>query len=149
MTSNIGADKFSDKKRLGFMNTFEDDSLQEKLRSFFKEEFINRIDEIILFSDLDISALKQIAKIRLSEIFVRLNSFDIFLDAEEEVYDFIAKAGRKKGFGARPINRIITSQIENKIAQMLVDGTLLGGDSIMLSVRDEKILCSKKTLAKK
>lgn len=147
MTSNIGADKFKD-KNLGFMKGDSDNSLQERLKGYFKEEFINRIDEVVLFAPLDISALKQIAKIKISEIIIRLNNHNIILDVDTDIYEYIAQSGQKKGFGARPINRLITSSIENKIAKMIVDGSLSSGDTVRASVKNGEIVCEALVMSK-
>ncbi len=148
MTSNIGAESFRESKNVGFLNSDKLDSMQEKLRGYFKDEFINRIDEIILFSSLDSSALKEISKLKISDIIKRLRMLDIEVVCEDEVYGLLAEKGKAKGFGARPLNRMITAGIENKIASMLVDGSISHGETVKLSVRDNEILCEKILMSK-
>ena len=114
MTSNIGKDNLSTDKFVGFLNTHDKDSIQEKLRGIFKDEFINRIDEIILFSHLNVSELKEIARKRLSDLSVRMLDLGIKLRIDECVYEYIATKSEEKGFGARPINRFIISNFLNK-----------------------------------
>lgn len=150
MTSNAGADKLNS-CGVGFIGDNKNDkNIVQTLRAHFKDEFINRIDEILLFTPLDTSALKQIAKIRISELSERLYDSEISLTSDESVYEFLAEmATREPGFGARPLNRIIVSQIENKIADMMVYGELKPGDSVTLSVVAEHVICKKSCMALK
>ena len=141
MTSNIGADKFKSADSVGFMKNEDDGSIDEKLKGYFKDEFINRIDEIILFSPLDNSALKQIAKMKISEISERLSNKGIRIEVDSIVYDQIVESGKKRGFGARPITRLITSQIENPIASMLIGGEITNGSTVRITVTNKKIEC--------
>ena len=147
MTSNIGADNFKNANGLGFMSFNDDNSMQEKLKRHFKVEFINRIDEIILFSTLSVSALKEIAKIKISNLQERLLESQIELQVNDEVYSFVSeKATKSKGFGARPLNRIIVAEIENKIADMIVKGELYPNDSVKIFPFDGKINCIKERI---
>ena len=147
MTSNIGADNFKNTNGLGFMTNIDDRSMQEKLKNHFKVEFINRIDEIILFSTLSVSALKEIAKIKICELQERLLESQIELQVDDEIYAFISeKAAKSKGFGARPLNRFIVSEIENKIADMMVRRELCSGDSLKIVLRNDKIHFAKECM---
>ena len=150
MTSNIGADNFRGDGGIGFANKTSDKSIQEKLRGHFKDEFINRIDEILLFSPLDHSALKEIAKKKISELCDRLLLSGITLKSDDSVYEFIAKSACKtRGFGARPLNRFITSMIENQIADMMIRGEIKSGDNLIISASDTRIQISRACLALK
>ena len=150
MTSNIGADKFQKGLGVGFINNSMNDKLQEKLRAYFKDEFINRIDDILLFSSLDNSALKQIAKNKIAELSKRLDANKIYVEVDEGVLDFLSsKTASSRGFGARPLNRLIVSEIENRIADMIVRGELNRGDSVKIILLDDSIKCVKNCLALK
>ena len=150
MTSNIGADKFRGGSEVGFMNSESNKSIQQKLRGHFKDEFINRIDEILLFTSLDISAIKEIAQTKICELSDRLLLSGITLKANDDVYEFIARSvGESHGFGARPLCRFITSNIENKLADMLINCEINSGDTMQLSVVNERIECKKIELALK
>ncbi|MBQ8414699.1 MAG: ATP-dependent Clp protease ATP-binding subunit [Clostridia bacterium] len=150
MTSNIGADKFKKVSGVGFLGNDSDNALTEKLRSYFKDEFLNRIDEIVLFSCLNHSALKQIAKNKFLELSGRLALSRINLEADESVFEHLSKkASQKHGFGARPLNRLMVSEIENKIADMIVTGTVKAGDTIIITVASDEIQCVKACLALK
>lgn len=146
MTSNIGADKFKDSREVGFMGS-GDETPAKRLCAYFKPEFINRIDEVILFSPLEISALARICENKLSELKERISSLGIALDVSADVCMHIATKGKSQGMGARPIGRLITTEIENKIAKMIVDGTLKSGDTVRASIFDDKIHCEKMLMA--
>ena len=147
MTSNIGANKFS-KSNVGFMNNSTKNGIREKLREHFKDEFINRIDEVLLFSSLNNSALKEIAKIRISELSHRLFDNQIDLEVDDSVYEYLVnKSSENIGFGARPLNRLIVSEIENKIADMIVKEEIISGDKVRICIVDNTIVCIKVCLA--
>ena len=147
MTSNVGYDKLLDGKSTGFITSNTKKVVEERLKGYFKDEFINRIDEIVVFCPLDISALKEIAKMKITVLQKRVsNIMGIQLEIENEVYDKIAKkALTPQGFGARPLNRLIVSLIENKVASMIVDGSVSKGDSIKVAVENDNVICYKKT----
>ena len=143
MTSNIGADRFRQSESVGFMKNVDEEMLEEKLKKYFKEEFINRIDEIIHFASLDESALKQIAKNKICEISNRLVDKGIQLEVNNSVYEYLIKIGKRKGLGARPLERTIVSKIENKIANLIVNNLLLSGDVIVVDVFNNEIIFNK------
>ena len=149
MTSNACTDEFK-RGNLGFARDKNDKNLQKMLRSHFKDEFLNRIDEIVLFSSLDHSALKEIAKSKILELSERLSDSGITLISSDDVYDLLSQSAMKsEGSGARPLNRLIVSEIENKIADMIVCGQLTVGDSVSLIASAGQILCQKSCLALK
>ena len=113
MTSNIGADGFKNDGTVGFFSEEKEKGLQRKLTRHFKDEFINRIDEVILFDSLSNDALKKIAQIKLDALKERIAKKNIVLDIDESVYGYLATCGAERGFGARPINRLIQTKIEN------------------------------------
>ena len=148
MTSNIGADNLKLSNSVGFMNNSYDKNIHQKLRGYFKEEFINRIDNIILFSSLSSSALKKIAKIRVFEMQKRLFEKDIQVDVSDEVYAFLAtEAEKSKGFGARPLNRLIVSLIEDQIASMIADEKITFGDRVEIYVDSDRVKIKKTDFA--
>ncbi len=146
MTSNIGADKFKDSREAGFL-TSSDTGASKLLRGYFKPEFINRIDEVILFSALDIYSLSKIAQNKISELSLRLSSLGILIEIGNGVTEHIARKGKTAGMGARPIARLITTEIENKIAKMIVEGGITRGDKVRIDIFDGEIKCQKNQLA--
>ena len=89
------------------------------------------------------------AKIKLSELSKRLSSNGLSLIIDDEVYDHLAKKTKESGFGARPLDRMIITDIENKIADMMISKSICCGDSIVISVTDEVINCKKMLLVLK
>lgn len=146
MTSNIGTDRFRDLREVGFMGGGEE-APTKRLSTYFRPEFINRIDEIILFSPLEIPTLEKIAKKELGEFKQRIQSLGISIEISADVCEHIAKVGKSKGLGARPINRIIRAEIENEIAKMIVNGDIKSGDTVRISLLDGKIRCEKMLMA--
>ena len=142
MTSNIGADKFRGSRELGFMGG-GDDSPAKRLTGYFKPEFINRIDDIILFSALDLVAILEITKTKTTAFKKRMDNLGITLEFADEVLELVAKKAKSTSMGARPIGRIITAEIENKVAEMIVAGEVLRGDTLRFSIADEKIILTK------
>ena len=140
MTSNIGADETYNKGGLGFIehNFQSSERTLNLLKKHLKPEFINRIDEIIVFSSLDTDALRKISKNMLHKLSSRLAEMDINLSFEENVVDYIAEHGKIAGMGARPLARIITDEIENPITRLLVKDS--GCTEISVSVDSERKL---------
>ncbi len=138
MTSNVGSGKFGE--GVGFMKSESINSIEKKLKDCFKEEFINRIDEIVLFSALDTESMTEIAKAKIGEIRERIENSGIRLEIDDAVYGYFARHGARRGFGARPMNRLICNMIENKIADMIVSGKALSGDIIYISTSAEDIM---------
>ena len=150
MTSNIGADKFKGNCGVGFFPNTGRKNIQQNLKGYFKDEFINRIDEILLFSPLDHSALKNIARNKIYDLSKRLESIGVLIDCDETVYEHIASiAVEEKGFGARPLNRLIVSEIENKIADMIVRHQILSGESLKIVIDNNSISLQRNCVALK
>ena len=137
MTSNVGSHK--SESSVGFMKDDCGEIIEEKLKLYFKEEFINRIDEIIPFSSLDTDSLERIAEARLTDIKERIKESGIDLDIDKEVYQYFAKKGAMRGFGARPMNRLICHTVENIIAEMIVSGKIKKGGTLILRCESESI----------
>lgn len=124
MTSNIGADGFDKNGRPGFIVASDSARINktaEKLKAFLKPEFINRIDEIIPFASLSTETLEKIAGKLLCSLKERLNHIGVEFSFTDEVCAYIARKGEESGFGARPISRLIVSEVENKITEILLN----------------------------
>ncbi len=138
MTSNLGARLITDRKQLGFANKEgEADSKKEyeeikkevmaELKKELRPEFINRIDEIIVFHKLNDSDINQIIDIMLKEVVNRLEEQKYDVKFEPDVKEMIAKEGIDKNFGARPLRRTIQNLVEDKLAEEILDGKLVKG----------------------
>ena len=138
MTSNLGARLITDRKQLGFANKEgEADSKKEyeeikkevmaELKKELRPEFINRIDEIIVFHKLNDNDINQIIDIMLKEVVNRLKEQKYDVKFESDVKEMIAKEGIDKNFGARPLRRTIQNLVEDKLAEEILDGKLVKG----------------------
>ena len=147
MTSNIGARLITDKKNLGFSNNKEDSEKDyentkkdviAELKREFRPEFINRIDEIIVFHKLNNEEIKQIIDLMLKQVQSRLKEQKIELKIDESVKELIAKQGTNKSFGARPLRRTIQNLVEDNLAEAILNGK--SGNCILLTVENEKVV---------
>ena len=138
MTSNLGARLITDRKQLGFANQEgKEDSKKEyeeikkevmaELKKELRPEFINRIDEIIVFHKLNDTDINQIIDIMLKEVVNRLKEQKYDIEFEPDVKEMIAKEGIDKNFGARPLRRTIQNLVEDKLAEDILDGKLVKG----------------------
>ena len=152
MTSNIGARMITDKKSLGFTvnNNTKEESQKEyenikkdvmgELKKEFRPEFINRIDEIIVFHKLTDEDIKQIIDIMLKQVTKRLQEQNIDLSIDDKVKDLIAKKGVDTNYGARPLKRAIQNLLEDKIAEEILDGKLEAHKKATATVENEAIV---------
>ncbi len=153
MTSNIGARIITDKKSLGFANNNKDDSQNEyenikkdvmaELKKELRPEFINRIDEIIVFHKLNDSEISKIIDIMLKQVQNRLKEQKIKIDIKPEVKDLIANKGIDKSFGARPLRRTIQNLVEDTLAEAILDGKIEKNKLATLDVENEKVIVTK------
>ena len=152
MTSNVGARLLSEKKSLGFSaNTDEKNAMQNEyeeskkavmaeLKKEFKPEFINRIDEIIVFHKLGENEIKQIIDIMLNTVQNRLKDQNIKIEIDDKAKELIAKNGVDANYGARPLRRAIQNMIEDKIAEAILDGKILPNKLAKITAKDDKIV---------
>lgn len=155
MTSNIGARLITDKKSLGFggANNRVEESKKEyentkkdvlaELKKEFRPEFINRIDEIIVFHKLQNEEIKQIINIMLSQVIKRLKEQNIEIEISEEVKDKILENGIDTNYGARPLKRAIQNMLEDKIAEGILDGKIKKGKKAIIELDDDKEIIIK------
>ena len=131
MTSNLGARHITDKKSLGFVNTENDKEYEELKKEVIKElkhelrpEFINRIDEIIVFHKLNKQDIENIAQIMLKQVEARLQKQKYIVEIDDEVVKTIIEQGFDSNFGARPLRRTIQNLVEDKISEEILAGNL-------------------------
>ncbi len=149
MTSNIGARLITDKKYLGFAtvqnaneetkkeyeNTKKD--VMQELKKEFRPEFINRIDEIIVFHKLQKEEIKQIIDIMLKQVHERLEKQNIKINISEKVKDKILENGIDTNFGARPLKRAIQNMLEDKIAEGILEGNIKQNKIVSIDIDEE------------
>ena len=155
MTSNVGAKNITDKKgKLGFEDRTggdEDNMSHEKikeavmgdLRRTFRPEFLNRIDDIIVFHQLTREDIAQIAENMIKTVKDRVKTLGITIDVDKTAVDRMAEVGFDPVYGARPLRRAIQSNIEDIIAENILEGNIKEGDSATVLEKDGKILVEK------
>jgi ATP-dependent Clp protease ATP-binding subunit ClpB len=143
MTSNIGSqyilDIGGDDSKYELMR----DRVMEAMRSSFRPEFLNRIDEIIIFHSLRRDELRQIVKLQVQRLEQRLIERKISLKLSEAALDFVAEVGYDPVYGARPLKRVIQRQLETQIAKSILRGDFLDGDEIFVDVENERLSFKK------
>ncbi len=152
MTSNVGADLVRKQGDLGFAPKKDEmnyEGLKQKLldetKRVFRPEFLNRVDDTIVFHPLTRQDLEQIIHIELKEVHDRLKDKKIELILSEEVLKFLIDQGYDPVFGARPLKRTIQRYIENVLAEEILEGKFLEGDKIRAEIRGERISFEKAT----
>jgi ATP-dependent Clp protease ATP-binding subunit ClpC len=145
MTSNLGSDLVGrGGSTLGFAGEGTgarpdaglQDQLMRRLRESFRPEFLNRIDEIVIFRQLDEAELRQITELLLEETRRRLHAQDVTVQFEPAAVDWIAEHGYQPEFGARPMRRTIQREVDNRLSTMLLDGKIRPGQKVTIDVRD-------------
>ena len=114
-----------------------------ELRQTFRPEFLNRIDDIIVFRALTEQDIEEVARRMLKTVAGRMEAMDIHLDASDEAVKELAKEGFDPRYGARPLRRAIQSKVEDSVAEKMLDGTLKTGDTAKLAVEDDKLVVTK------
>jgi len=149
LTSNIGSDKLSKTNvDLGFNESKTEDKSQvmlNELKKYFKPELINRIDNIVIFNKLAPNVLKDIAKKMLADLNKNLKQSGVELKFTTAMLNFLVKNGANDDFGARPLRRLITSKIEDELADKMLKGDIKAGDKVMVDYKNDKILFLTKT----
>lgn len=136
MTSNIGSDILLDSiEKDGYIYDGTKNAVEDRLKSFFRPEFINRIDDIIVFSPLSEEELKSIVDIAIDNLKTRLASRDISLTIDDSAKTIIARETYEPAYGARPIKRYLQKVIETKIAKMIIEGEILDGNYILITAK--------------
>jgi len=151
MTSNVGARAITDKKMLGFSETQNDKQYMDKeyenakkdvlaeLKREFRPEFINRIDEIIVFHKLNSEEINEIIDIMLKQVQKRMEDQNIKIKIDKSVKELIAQKGVDTNYGARPLRRAIQNMLEDKIAESILDGVIKPGVLVLATVKDGKV----------
>jgi len=147
MTSNLGSDVIG-RRGLGFAATDgvgapDDQQLRDRimtrLRESFRPEFLNRIDDIIIFRHLDETQLRQITSLLLEETTRRLHAQAITVEFTTEAIDWLARRGFQPEFGARPLRRTIQREVDNRLSEMLLDGRLRPGQAVTVATDGDRL----------
>ena len=148
MTSNIGASELESKNVIGF-NTAEDvevdeynrnkETINNAMRSMFKPEFMNRLDDVIVFSNLNKENVKEIAGLMMDELVERMAKNDLIISYDEKILDYLVDKGYVKKFGARPLERLIRTDIENELADKILNGDIDKNRKTTITVVNDKV----------
>jgi ATP-dependent Clp protease ATP-binding subunit ClpC len=153
MTSNVGAETIKKQTTLGFgASIAEDDTyndtkekIMEQAKQIFKPEFLNRLNEIIVFHSLDKKDITKIIKLEFAKVEKRLGEKEITISLNKKAYDFLIEKGYDSKYGARQMRRAIERYIEDPLADYLLEGTFKSGDSIDVTVKKDVLSFAKKT----
>ena len=151
MTSNIGSQFIEKMESIGFTNnaaSLDYENVKGKvldaLKEQFRPEFLNRVDEIVLFDVLSKPAIREIVTLRVKVVSDRLMTKGIALELSEEALDFLAGAGYDPHYGARPLNRIIQTKILNPVASFIISNGLGKGDTVRVIIKDGDVAIETK-----
>jgi ATP-dependent Clp protease ATP-binding subunit ClpC len=139
MTSNLGADRIQQYARQGGDFDRLQDDLMDVLRHSFRPEFINRIDEIIVFRALTDEQLREITTMLLDRLVRRMRAQRIELEFTDDAVELLAREGFDPEFGARPLRRTIQRLVENELSRMVLDGSAGEGDKISVDAQDGEL----------
>ena len=146
MTSNVGARSITDNKRLGFASDEAEtldaseikSNVMNELKRSFRPEFLNRIDEIIVFHQLDREDIKKITAQMLKTTEERVKQLDATLRCTDRAMEKLAELGFDPVYGARPLRRVIQLKVEDQIAEAFLEGKMKPGSEIVVDTTDEK-----------
>ncbi len=153
MTSNVGARMIIEPKTVGFATdesnserTYEHmkNSVLGELKRTFRPEFLNRVDDIIVFHALDEEEVRTIARLMAGVLAKRLETNNISMEVTEGAINFLARSGFDPTFGARPLKRTIQNMIEDRLAEEMLEGKVKPGDNIIVDFAEEKIIITRK-----
>jgi len=143
MTSNLGSGH-TERKALGFSSSTSDESdrsgVFEALKATFRPEFLNRIDEIIVFTPLTDESIRQITRVMLKDLAERAEAIGISLEFDESVEALVAKEGKDTRYGARPLRRAVTRLVGNPFSEALLKGEIKTGDSVTAYTQGGKVI---------
>ena len=142
MTSNVGGSWLHE------YDGMDEDEIQRTIRQRLREEgfrpeFINRIDEVVIFHQLGRERIKEIVDIQINRLRPRLAERHITLQLSDAARSLLANEGYDPQFGARPLKRVIQKEVENRLARALLDGSIHEGDSVELDAADGQLLMQK------
>lgn len=152
MTSNVGMQTIRRESRLGFKAAGREqeqnyeamkDKVTEELRRTFRPEFLNRIDEVIVFHALTREHIKQIVRLMLEDVRRRMAEHNLELDFAESLYELLVEQGYDENFGARPLRRAIQRLVEDRLSEELLKGTFRAGDRVRLAAGEGGVVVDR------
>ena len=150
MTSNLGTEYVNKSGTLGFLGSSEGgdqvnrDKIEKALKNAFRPEFLNRIDEIILFSSLSKEDMAKIVKLQMEDIQSRLEEHGLQVELTEETVTWLASEGYDPAFGARPLKRALQKHVESPLSISLLSGEFSTGDTVLVDIEDDGVVFKKK-----
>ena len=154
LTSNVGAESAKRSKSIGFNNSDEDvdyekmkELIMDEAKKSFRPEFLNRLDDVIVFHALDKQALMKILDLEITKVVERLEKKDINLVLDEKARDFLVEKGHDPEYGARPMRRAVERFMEDPLAEEILRGKLVEGQPIQVSAADDKLTFAQKSAA--
>lgn len=154
LTSNVGAESAKRSKSIGFNNSDEDvdyekmkELIMDEAKKAFRPEFLNRLDDVIVFHSLDKQALMKILDLEIAKVVERLEKKDINLVLDEKARDFIVEKGHDPEYGARPMRRAVERFMEDPLAEEILRGKLVEGQPIQVSAVEDKLTFTQKSAA--
>jgi ATP-dependent Clp protease ATP-binding subunit ClpB len=133
MTSNLGSQALAEE---GLTQDQTESRVREALRAHFRPEFLNRIDDVVVFHRLTREEVRRIVDIQVRRLAKVLAGRDVTLEVTDAARDEIAKEGFDPVYGARPLKRLIQSEVQNELARRLLAGEIGAGDSVVVDFRD-------------
>jgi ATP-dependent Clp protease ATP-binding subunit ClpC len=153
MTSNLGTEYVTKGGTLGFLSSTDEsdkadkEKIEKALKGAFRPEFLNRIDEIILFSQLSKDDMEKIVVLQMKEIQVRLADHGLQVELSEAARLWLANEGYDPAFGARPLKRALQKHVESPLSISLLSGEFVYGDTVLIDIEDEQVVFKKKKAA--
>lgn len=153
MTSNVGASTIKRQQVLGFSASGKEseesyermkENVMDQLKSTFRPEFINRLDEIIVFHQLSAQDLEKIVTLMLGDVSKRLKALEIGIEFTDEAKSFLAKGGLDLDYGARPLRREIQKTVEDRLSEEMLKGTIKKGDSVIVDLKGDQLTFTAK-----
>jgi ATP-dependent Clp protease ATP-binding subunit ClpC len=150
MTSNLGTEYVNKSGTLGFLGSSDEggegnrEKIEKALKSAFRPEFLNRIDEIILFSSLSKEDMRKIVALQMEDIQSRLAEHGLKVELTQEATDWLANEGYDPAFGARPLKRALQKHIESPLSVSLLSGAFSQGDTVLVDIVEDEVLFKKK-----
>ena len=156
LTSNIGSQFIEKMETIGFSNNSDKqdysnmkEKVMEAMKDHFRPEFINRLDEIIVFDILSEEAIKEIVNLRVNVVKDRFLTKEIDFKISDEALSYLAKEGYNPHYGARPLNRLIQNKILNPVANFIISNDVKKGDTVFVSVKNDELLIETKRIKNK